>query len=345
MATTSDVPIFVVGFPRSGTTLLQSLLGAHPRIAAPPEMHFGTRIVWFADYWGDLGDDAVLRRVVEATLDSRRLVHAGFDVDRVFERARTGPRTYTGVLDAVMTDFAERHGKQRWSEKTPNQSASDIWQYFPQAQVVHIVRDPRPTVLSNLTKLGGWPDLLTTVHAWKSFTAHNIAAGASRGAAQYLRIRYEDLVADPFAVMRQVFGYLGEDFDAAYLENPDGRQASLPGETPLHKHVLGPIGPVGEVTGRGTLSGTRWWRLNAAVASSLEALGYPPPPRSVAVVGGMLNSVFYPAVWLRSLDASVRRFFVRTPEQRVAAEQRALRERVRRSRKVRHRWRTEPPPT
>src|SRR4051794_20410563 len=152
MTTTRDAPIFVVGFPRSGTTLLQSLLGAHPRIAAPPEIHFGTRIVGFAAYWGALNDDAGLNRVAEATLDSRRLVHAGFDVDRVFERARTGPRTYAGVLDAVMTDFAERHGKQRWSEKTPHQSASDIWLHFPEAQVLHIVRDPRPTAVSNLSK-------------------------------------------------------------------------------------------------------------------------------------------------------------------------------------------------
>ena len=35
-----DRPIFVVGYQRSGTTLLQALLGAHHRIAGPPETHF-----------------------------------------------------------------------------------------------------------------------------------------------------------------------------------------------------------------------------------------------------------------------------------------------------------------
>ena len=48
----TERPIFVVGFQRSGTTLLQSLLGAHPRIAAPPEVHFFFRIYGLRDYWG-----------------------------------------------------------------------------------------------------------------------------------------------------------------------------------------------------------------------------------------------------------------------------------------------------
>jgi len=54
----SERPIFVVGFQRSGTTLLQSLLGAHPRIAAPPEVHFFFRIHQLRDYWGDLAETA-----------------------------------------------------------------------------------------------------------------------------------------------------------------------------------------------------------------------------------------------------------------------------------------------
>ena len=62
-------PIFVVGFQRSGTTLLQSLLGAHPRIAAPPEMHFVFRVAALADYFGDLADDDNLARALHETIN------------------------------------------------------------------------------------------------------------------------------------------------------------------------------------------------------------------------------------------------------------------------------------
>jgi hypothetical protein len=65
----AGAPIFVVGFPRSGTTLLQAIIGSHPRIASPPEMHYLRRVAALADYWGDLTDDDVLRRVIAETLD------------------------------------------------------------------------------------------------------------------------------------------------------------------------------------------------------------------------------------------------------------------------------------
>jgi hypothetical protein len=96
-------PIFVVGFQRSGTTLLQALLGAHPRIAAPPEVHFFQRIHALATVWGDLSEDASLRRVVEALLNPPVPLYdeAGFDADRLFESLKDGPRTYRAVREAV----------------------------------------------------------------------------------------------------------------------------------------------------------------------------------------------------------------------------------------------------
>jgi Sulfotransferase family len=327
-------PIFVVGFPRSGTTLLQGLLGAHPRIAAPPEMHFARRIVQFHDYWGDLKDDDVLRRVVDATLKLPALSASGFDLDRVYERTRQGPRTYAGVLDAVMRDFAERNGKQRWSEKTPHQGSLAIWLHFPEARIVHIVRDPRPTVVSNLAKLGGWPDLLSTARAWRGFTLRNIAAGADRGAAHYLRIRYEDLAREPAAVMRVVFAFLGEDFDAAALDDPDRRRASIaPGAAPWQTRVLEPIRAAEETDWRTQISPPARARLTAAVADLMPPLGYAAPARSSVGVGDVLNLAFYPVLGGRALKAKVRNQGS-TPQQRYQAEQAEHQQRARRMRRA-----------
>jgi Sulfotransferase family len=138
-------PIFVVGYQRSGTTLLQSLLGAHPCIAAPPELHFILRVAYFADYFGDLADDDNLRRALGEALNPPVdiLTECGFDEDALFERARSGERTYAGLFAAMLEDYTERNGKQRWAEKTPSQRPDDIYNLFPDALVVHIVRDPR----------------------------------------------------------------------------------------------------------------------------------------------------------------------------------------------------------
>src|SRR3954453_12508316 len=106
-------PIFVVGFQRSGTTLLQSLLGAHPRVAAPPEMHFILRVAYFGDLFGDLHDDGNLRRALHEALNPPldMLAECGFDEDALFERARAGERGYAGLFTAIMDDYAERNGK------------------------------------------------------------------------------------------------------------------------------------------------------------------------------------------------------------------------------------------
>src|SRR3954462_6859610 len=160
-AQTSAAPIFVVGFPRSGTTLTQSLIGAHPRIAAPPEMHFFSRVVLHRRYWGDLSDDAEVRRVVAAALDTPRVDNCGFDIDRIVARATAGPRTLGGVLDAIMTDFAVREGKERWCEKTPVPSGRHIWAELPNAQVVYVIRDPRESLASGYELTGGFDPTLS----------------------------------------------------------------------------------------------------------------------------------------------------------------------------------------
>src|SRR5436305_607336 len=91
-------PIVGVGSARSGTTLLQSALGAHAHIAAPPEMYFVTRISSLADYYGDLRDDGALGRALRATLDFVLLEPVQLDEEELLVEAKGGPRTYGSLL-------------------------------------------------------------------------------------------------------------------------------------------------------------------------------------------------------------------------------------------------------
>src|SRR4051812_42681389 len=151
-----DAPIFVIGYQRSGTTLLQAMLGSHPRIASLPETYFFYRVADHADYFGDLADDENLGRALHEALNPQvdLLADCDFVEQRIIERARGGPRTYAGLMDAIMSDFAERTGKARWSEKSAGQSIDVAWDLFSDAQVVYIVRDPRDVVASSLRAPG-----------------------------------------------------------------------------------------------------------------------------------------------------------------------------------------------
>src|SRR5205823_3583886 len=165
----STRPIFVVGSARSGTTLLQSALGAHARIAAPPEMYFVTRISSLSDYYGDLCDDAALECALRDTLAFVLLEPLHLDEAALLAEAKAGPRTYGGLLSTVMDHIASGWGKARWSDKTPWQLPAVVWELVPDAQVVHIVRDPRDVVASSVEApwIGERP--LELARAWRRF--------------------------------------------------------------------------------------------------------------------------------------------------------------------------------
>jgi Sulfotransferase family len=315
-------PIFVVGFRRSGTTLLQALVGSHPRIATPPEMHFFGRVWQHREAFGDLSDDEALRAVIRATIVPGwpPFDECEFDADAIFETLRTGPRTYAAVLDAVMRDFMVRHGKERWCEKTPWQRPALIWQHFPDARVVHILRDPRDVVASSLSMPSVWPDGASTARAWRAFTQRSLSDGVHKGPAHYLRIRYEDLTKDPVAVLRVVFAFLGEGFDPAIVDDTAQRRTAVPSMVrSLHGRVLESIEPAPEGQWRERLAPVDRLRLAPIVAPLLPGLAYERPRRTTVLAGLVLNAMHSPVDGVRRLGDWWRRRQLRTPEQRISA--------------------------
>lgn len=288
----NDKPIFVVGFQRSGTTLLQALMGAHPRIAAPPEMYFVFRIANFAGRYGDLRDVANLRRVIRDALNPPldTFSQAGFDEERVLERAREGEPTMRGVFEAIMTDFAERHGKRRWSEKSPGQSIAQVERLFPDAQLLHIVRDPRDVIASSLETPWTSDDAHGLAHRWRNFTLDNIRRGLKAGPARYFQLRYEDLTREPEAVLRVVFAFLGEQYDPEILSDLDRRRPTVAAVVaPWQRRALESITPVELDAWRKRLSRRDQLIIQSVVNGELRALGYTVAPRRMVLVGKLVD--------------------------------------------------------
>jgi hypothetical protein len=222
--TRSTRPVFVGGCPRSGTTLLRTMLNSHPELAIPHE----TRILIDgyrrrAD-WGDLGSPENRRRVARWVVERKvsRYRRLTDDADELVQCMVAAPPTIGSVLSAGFRLYAERQGKQRWGDKRPSivLNLDAVFAMFPDGQYINLVRDPR-AVVASIRKVG-------KEHGWG---AHGVPGGtdtwerSARAADkwrrrlrddQFLEVQYEHLVADPAAVLGRIVEFL--DLDAAGLD-------------------------------------------------------------------------------------------------------------------------------
>ena len=143
-------PIFIVGVPRSGTTLLAAMLGAHPRLACGPETHFFHYLPADAD--GLCRGDDWPRAAIDYLYSIRHVgesIPANYGLTRpeLTEALARKEPSVPSILSGMVEIYAGRNGKPRWVEKTPDHlpHVARIRRYYPDSPIVRILRDPRPS--------------------------------------------------------------------------------------------------------------------------------------------------------------------------------------------------------
>ncbi len=207
----SDHPVFVAGLERSGTSLLFALLASHPNISMTRRTNFWR---YFVDQYGDLADDGHLDQCLAKMRQYKRLVVLDIDFDRLRDEFVAGPRTYARLYSLMQAQVAQRRGKTRWGDKSLNieQHADRLLADYPNAEILHIVRDPRDRLASVLTR---WKrrrgDVGAGTAAWL-WSIRLAERHVRRYPSQYRIVRYETLVADPEAELREICSFIGEDY-------------------------------------------------------------------------------------------------------------------------------------
>lgn len=205
-------PIFVIGTGRSGTTLLRMMLCAHPRIYLT---HEGSYWMWDQIVPSKHSGSTFLRYYLQTfsfkwlRLDPRPVL-AGLPHPLPRDQVKQ-------AFAAIMRAKAAEHGKVRWGDKTPSHSGNlaRIFQDYPDARVVRIVRDPRGVVRSfnRMPWAGGVP---TSGAALCELERKQTEPFRDR----LLEVRLEDLLADPRTEMGRVLDFVGEPWDDAVLDHP-----------------------------------------------------------------------------------------------------------------------------
>jgi len=209
-------PIFVAGPDRSGTTLIYALLASHPNISMVRRTNMWR---YFDRRYGDLGDPANLDRCLGDMVRYRRMRHLNPDVERIRREFGQGEPTYGRLFALFHRHNAERSGKRRWGDKSLHTEhyADRVFAEFPDARVIHMVRDPRDRYASVRKRYGR---NLARVGAATGRWLESTRAGyrnQRRYPDRYLMLRYEDLASDPETTMRRVCAFIGEEFPPEIL--------------------------------------------------------------------------------------------------------------------------------
>ena len=286
--------VFIVGCPRSGTTLLRRMVDAHPRVAIPTsEQHW--LVKWYERGRCVTPEGRVSPDLVPELLAYKKFAKMGLERGALESLAARGlpyPEFVAGVFDL----YARSRGKPLAGDKTPGhvRRIPGLHGLWPEAKFVHIVRDGRDVCLSVLgwdrssklaDRLVTWKeDPLTTVALWwEDMVGRGREAGARLGPNHYHELRYEDLIKAPETECARLCEFLDLPYDEAMIRFHEGKTKAETGLS-AKKAWLPVTGGLRDW--RGQMEADDVERFEAAAGEALEELGYPrvvpaPSPRVV----------------------------------------------------------------
>jgi len=268
-------PVFIVGCPRSGTTLLRMMLDSHPELAIPPESHFIPK-VWAVRRRYQQNGSVRVDRIASDIIGTDRFREWSLPEKAVWRRLHdlSNPGI-ADVIEAFFVAYAEREGKSRWGDKTPGNSLDMpvIARLFPTARFVHLIRDGRDVAMSLREHLGLGHTDAALVWATRVRKARKHARGL--GSERYLEVRYEELVEDPRRELVSICNFVDLPYRPEMLEYAHRLQRAVP-EHEQHR--------IHSNLGKPPTKGLRDWRhqmtpsdialFEALAGRELEAFGY-----------------------------------------------------------------------
>ncbi len=275
--TTAQVPgdiLFVLGAPRSGTSLLSRLLLEYFDIGIGPEGQWIAPLAHRAPEFGDLEEEANLRRLIDAVLSTEmfRIVEEQYSarfgwtvsVTPAGVREHLVSKSYAGVADASLRCLAEQLRRGRVGSKDPGfyKELATLETLFPlRAKYLAIVRDGRDVALSMMRQPWGQKTWYANARLWVDTYARIDAFRPTIAPERFLQISYETLLARPEEVCRSLEAFLEFPLDV------EKRQRFV------EELIKGPLSQNSEKW-KGAMS-PRDHRLYEAVAGSwLERFGY-----------------------------------------------------------------------
>jgi len=274
----SRAPVFVLGSPRSGTTLLYDMLLSSGGFA----VYLAESNVFnlLAPRFGDLSSRTNRERLLQAWLGSRLFRASGLQAERVRQTILRDCRNPGDFLRIVMEEICALQGMQRWAENSPEGMLylPTIKRLIPDALFVHIIRDGRD-VASSLGQLHyvrpfPWEDRYSLAGCglyWEWIVQRGRNFGRTAG-ADYMEVRFEDLLARPQETLEQIGRFIDHPLDYETIQRIAYGSVSKPNTSFQAESPDAGFNPVGRWKTR--FSSKELLRFERLLGKTLQELGY-----------------------------------------------------------------------
>ncbi|MEQ9371192.1 MAG: sulfotransferase [Coleofasciculus chthonoplastes F3-SA18-01] len=220
-------PVFIVSSGRAGTTLLRGLLNGSNQIHIPPESDFITRVYPFYHNKQQFSDEdykKIVKLFINTSEDNGWEMTEDYLLTCLKDQA---PQTFTDINSTIYNAYLKQVGldSQQWGIKRPVLIAGidRIIRTFPEAKIVHVVRDGRDVFLSykeihrkDAVKFGP-QGVVTNALYW----IDGLRRIEEINDIDFYELRYEDLLSDPAPELKKLCVFLEIDYEKFITDESD----------------------------------------------------------------------------------------------------------------------------
>ena len=267
------VPVFIGGHPRSGTTLLGAMLGAHRECICTPESPFKARVFRNLRKGGINTID--IQTAFEMIRNSWRFKLWGLPIQPVpYDEISS----YQELILWLVKSYAKKTGKPEstfWIDHTPAniEHADTLIKLFPDSRLLHIIRDGRAVAASIMHLDWGANTIDRAAHSWVRKVSHYVGVESSLGAERIMQIKFEELIQEPESTLKNICRFINIDFQSHMVT---GSGFKVPKYTVQQHSLLGKKLDVKRVSAWEKDLTPRQIEIFESIAGGLlQSLGYP----------------------------------------------------------------------
>lgn len=206
--------LFVTGFPRSGTTWTNSIFLHCFKCGFANEIQFLLKFHKRLNKYGDLEIEQNLDRLLADLMadDYFKILKKSYKVEISKSEilGRMTGRNFSSLTYSILQSVSLHLGKVIVGGKCPSLGwdLNAVYTIFPNAKVVHVVRDGRDCALSHYRMSWGFRNAYVAARYWLDYMQGAQAIGARVGPERYMEFRYEDFLKNPASVLTRLEGFI-----------------------------------------------------------------------------------------------------------------------------------------